>query len=104
MIKIINKKDMQEFPNQEQVWDKVEFFKEASPVIKEFLRDKKGKIIDLGCGSGRNMIKNNDVEYYGVDFSKEQLKNAWDYIQKNGINAKLFKSKANELNKEDFQD
>jgi ubiquinone/menaquinone biosynthesis C-methylase UbiE len=104
MIKIINKKDMQESPNQEQVWDEVEFSKEASPVIKEFLKYKKGKIIDLGCGSGRNMIKNDEIEYYGVDFSENQLKQAEKYIKEEKINAKLFKSKADKLNKEGFPD
>jgi len=111
-IKIISKKEYlknNQIPNQEKVWDNIanlwkEYRSHQLPIIVEFLKDKKGKVIDLGCGNGRNMIKNDDIEYYGVDFSKQQLKYAWDYIQKNGINAKLFKSKASELNKEDFPD
>jgi len=111
-IKIVSKKEYSKEnkePNQEEVWDSIaspwkEYRTKEIPVVAEFLKDKEGKVIDLGCGSGRNMIKNDDIEYYGVDFSGEQLKQAWDYIQKEGINAKLFKSKADELNKEDFPD
>ena len=111
-IKIISKKEYLKRnpePKQEEVWDSIaipwgEYRSNQIPIIAEFLRDKKGKIIDLGCGSGRNMIKNDEIEYYGVDFSENQLKQARDYIQKHGINAKLFKSKADELNKEDFPD
>ena len=111
-IKIISKKEYLKRnpkPNQEEVWDSIaipwkEYRSNQVPIVAEFLKDKKGKIIDLGCGSGRNMAKNDDIEYCGVDFSENQLKQAWDYIQKNGINAKLFKSKADKLNKEDFPD
>lgn len=111
-IKIISKKEYlkeNSEPNQEQVWNNIaspwkEYRSSQIPIVAEFLKNKKGKVIDLGCGSGRNMIKNDDIEYYGVDFSKEQLKYAWDFIQKQGINAKLFKSKADELNREDFSD
>lgn len=111
-IKIISKKEYlkkNSEPNQEHIWNNIsipwnEYRNKEIPIVAEFLKNKKGKVIDLGCGNGRNMIKNDEIEYSGVDFSKEQLKNAWNYIQKKGINGKLFKSKANELNKEDFQD
>ena len=106
-IKIIKASELKEKPKQEEIWDSIanpwkEYRVGIIPIVAEFLKDKKGKVVDLGCGSGRNMLKNDDIEYYGVDFSGEQLKQAWDYIQKEGINAKLFKSKADELNKEDF--
>lgn len=111
-IKIISKKEYLKRnlePNQEEVWDSIaipwkEYRSNKIPIVAEFLKDKKGKIIDLGCGSGRNMVKNDDIEYYGVDFSKEQLKQAEKYIKEKKINAKLFKSKADKLNKEDFPD
>jgi len=101
-IKIISKKDMKEIPNQEEVWDSIArpwntYVVKKIPIVEEFLKSKRGNVIDLGCGTGRNMIKNPDIKYYGVDFSKEQLKHAWDYCQKEGINAKLFKSKIDKL-------
>ncbi|MEK6936035.1 MAG: class I SAM-dependent methyltransferase [Nanoarchaeota archaeon] len=95
-------------PNQEQVWDSIsnpwkEYRVGKLPVIVEFLKDKKGKIVDLGCGSGRNMIKNNDIEYYGVDFSENQIKHAEKYIKEEKIKAKLFKAFADNLPSSEFK-
>ena len=58
--------------------------------VKEFLENKKGKILDLGCGSGRHLIKNTNLKFYGVDFSKEMIKFA-------KINAKEKQMKADSL-------
>lgn len=110
-IKIISKEEFEKQnkkPNQEEVWDNItdswsEYRAKEIPIVAEFLKDKKGIIIDLGCGTGRNMIKNDDVEYYGVDFSKEQLKYAEKYIKERKINAQLFKSEANKLDKKMFK-
>ncbi len=74
------------------------------PIIEEFLKDKSGLVVDLGCGNGRNMIKNQDLSYYGVDFSYVQLKHARDHIKKNNINAKLIKSRIDKLDKDVFKD
>ena len=73
-------------------------------LIIEFLKNKKGIIIDLGCGNGRNMIGSKDIFYYGVDFSSIQLKHAEYKIKKEKINAKLFKSRADKLDKKIFLD
>jgi ubiquinone/menaquinone biosynthesis C-methylase UbiE len=67
--------------DQEQVWDKiakewVEFRVNPITEVKEFLKNKKGKILDLGCGSGRNFLYKKELEFYGVDFSKEMVKKA----------------------------
>ncbi len=68
--------------NQQKVWDEIakkwkEFREVPSPSVIEFLKDKKGKILDLGCGSGRNFSAiNEEAEIYGIDFSKEMLKYA----------------------------
>jgi ubiquinone/menaquinone biosynthesis C-methylase UbiE len=104
-IKIISKKEYlkeNKIPNQEQVWENIsnpwkEYRSTQLPIIIEFLKDKKGKIIDLGCGSGRNMIPNNNIEYYGVDFSSGQLKHAKELVKKGIINAKFFQSNADDL-------
>lgn len=111
-IKIITKKEYlkeNSEPKQEEVWDSIadswkEYRTREIPIVSEFLKNKKGKIIDLGCGAGRNMIKNNHIEYYGVDFSEKMINLAKQYVKKEKINAKLFKSKVDKLNKEDFQD
>jgi len=111
-IKIISKKEYlkeNSEPKQEQVWDNIadswsEYRAREIPIIAEFLKNKKGKIIDLGCGTGRNMIKNDGIEYSGVDFSSRQIAHAKIYAKKQKIDAKLFKSKIDNLNKEDFSD
>lgn len=103
-IKIIGKRDLNEIPDQEDVWNNLKFSQEPSIIIEEFLRQKKGKIVDLGCGNGRNIIPNKNIEYYGVDFSSCQLGNATIYAKDNKINAKFFKLKADKLSKKDFKD
>jgi ubiquinone/menaquinone biosynthesis C-methylase UbiE len=110
-IKIIKKEDYEkEFgkPIQEEVWDSIAspwrtYVVKKLPIVEEFLKDKKGLVIDLGCGNGRNMIVSDELEYYGVDFSSGQLKHAADAIKKEGINAHLFKSSADDLDKDIFK-
>ncbi len=89
-------------PDQENVWNNIakpwkKYVANRIPIVEEFLRDKKGIIIDIGCGAGRNMTPANDIYYYGVDFSENQLKNAKKYAKKNKINAKFFKLRVNKL-------
>jgi len=65
--------------NQQKVWDKIankwKSFR-INPIneVKEFLKDKKGKVLDLGCGSGRNFIEKKALKVYGIDFSKKMVK------------------------------
>ncbi|MFA7708043.1 MAG: class I SAM-dependent methyltransferase [Candidatus Pacearchaeota archaeon] len=96
-------------PEQEEVWDSIsnpwkEYRVGKLPIVVEFLENKKGKIIDLGCGSGRNMIKKDGVEYYGVDFSSGQLVHAIDYAKSEKINSKFFKLSVDRLSKKEFKD
>jgi len=82
---------------QEQVWDKiapkwVKIKTFRNDLTDEFLKAGKGKkVIDLGCGSGRNFIKTTSI-IYGVDFSKEMLALAKENAKKKKINVKLKKS------------
>ena len=107
-FKIISKESFEkinEKPNQETIWNKIAkpwktYVVKKIPIVEEFLENKSGIVIDLGCGTGRNMIPNPNINYYGVDFSEEQLKQAKKYIKNNNINAKLFKSKLNKLPEE----
>ena len=104
-FKIISKKDYlkeNKKPNQLKVWNKIAkpwktYVVKKIPIIEEFLKGKKGKIVDLGCGAGRNMIPNPKINYYGIDFSELQLKQAEKFIKKNKIKAKLYKSEAYNL-------
>jgi len=87
---------------QEQVWNAIskkwQTFRNQTPLeVQEFLKSKKGKILDLGCGSGRNFVKQNNLEIYGTDFSEKMLKFAKDNAKKKKISVKLIKSKCSEL-------
>ena len=64
---------------QEKVWDAIaekwaEFRIEPVEEVKRFLSGKKGYVLDLGCGSGRNFLEMEDLKFYGVDFSEKLLK------------------------------
>ena len=106
-IKIISKKEYlkkNRKPNQEKIWDNISkpwkrYRQNNISLVEKFLKNKKGKVIDIGCGTGRNMIPDNYLQYIGIDFSKEQLAQAKKIIKEKKINAKLIKSKASNLSK-----
>ena len=45
---------------------------------------KGAKVLDMGCGNGRifELLKNNDIEYYGLDISNDLIKHAQKNIPK----------------------
>jgi len=88
--------------NQEKVWNKIseswrEFKTKISPAVENFLKDKKGKVLDVGCGSGRNFLKIDGLEWFGVDFSEKMLEYAKSNADKKGIKIELKKSKSSKL-------
>jgi len=89
--------------NQEQVWDEIaepwEKFRKKKPVkeILQFLKSKKGKILDIGCGSGRHFLKLDSAKLYGIDSSKHMLKLAKNCLKKKRIKGILKKSSADKL-------
>lgn len=63
---------------QEKVWDAIaekwaKFRVKPTEEVVKFLDKKKGKVLDLGCGSGRNFVGSEDLKFYGVDFSASLL-------------------------------
>ncbi|MDD5192001.1 MAG: class I SAM-dependent methyltransferase [Candidatus Nanoarchaeia archaeon] len=113
-IKIISKKEYLKNnpePNQEKVWDEIaksvakrNFFKVRElNAVHEFLKNKQGVVIDLGCGAGWNMVVNKDILYYGVDFSNESIKLSKKNAEKKGIKTKLFKEDVSKLDKSIFK-
>lgn len=68
-------------PSQEKAWNLIaekwnNYRTKIPPTVENFLKKQKGKILDVGCGSGRHFIKRKNLEFYGIDFSKEMLKHA----------------------------
>lgn len=112
-IKIIKKKDYekeQSRPEQENVWDSIsipwgKYIVKRLPFIEKFLKNKSGLVIDLGCGSGRNMIPNKNITYYAIDFSSGQIMHAREYANNTkDINARVFKMSIDRLSKKEFKD
>ncbi len=92
--------------SQQQVWDNIaeewdKFRKEPILEVMSFLKKQKGKILDLGCGSGRHLIKNEDIKFYEVDFSKKMIKFAKQKAEKEDVGAEFFVSQAENLPFED---
>ncbi|MCK5615365.1 class I SAM-dependent methyltransferase [Candidatus Pacearchaeota archaeon] len=64
--------------NQEKVWDNIaeewnEFKKIPANSSYTFLKAQKGNVLDLGSGSGRNVVDNKDKKYHLTDFSQKML-------------------------------
>lgn len=71
-----------------------------SHLRKEIFKDLKGKVLEIGVGTGKNLqyYNFNKVDYTGIDFSKKMLAKA---KKKNFPKAKLLEMDAQELNFKD---
>jgi ubiquinone/menaquinone biosynthesis C-methylase UbiE len=81
--------------NQEDIWNNIarewkRFRDEPREEVVNFLKKEKGKILDLGSGSGRHLIKIQESEMYLVDFSKEMINLAEKKAKEKKIKAKFF--------------
>lgn len=87
--------------SQEKVWDIIavkwnKYKIVPATIVIKFLSRKKGKILDLGCGSGRNFVKTKGT-IYGIDFSKKILRYAKAKAEQLKIKVILKKSEATKL-------
>jgi ubiquinone/menaquinone biosynthesis C-methylase UbiE len=88
--------------SQKQVWNNIaddwkEFREKPIPEVLEFLKTKKGKILDLGCGAGRHLIKIKKGQMYLVDFSEKMIELARKKAEKNKIKAEFIVTGFNAL-------
>ena len=80
--------------NQKKVWNKISdewanYRTEPLQIVKDFLKNKKGNILDLGCGSGRNMINKKNTKFYGIDVSNKMIKQTERSARRKGIDCEL---------------
>ena len=88
--------------NQQKVWDNIaqewnQFKTSPAENVKKFLKKQTGKVLDLGSGSGRHLIKIKNGKMYLVDFSKNMIELAKEKSKKKKIPAEFFVSKLDEL-------
>ncbi|MBU3907127.1 MAG: class I SAM-dependent methyltransferase [Nanoarchaeota archaeon] len=84
-----------ETPSQQQVWNNIaeewhQFKEKPSENVIDFLKGKKGNILDLGSGSGRHLVKLKDAKFYLADFSEEMIKLAKKKAEEKNIEAEFF--------------
>ena len=80
--------------NQKQVWNNIaeewhEFKKIPATGTIEFLKKQKGKVLDLGSGSGRHLIKIKSGKMYLLDFSEKMIELAKQKAKKERIDAEF---------------
>ncbi len=80
--------------NQKQVWDNIaeewyEFKINPSEKVLNFLKGKRGKILDLGSGAGRHLKKISNGKMYLVDFSSKMINLAKEKAKEKGIEAEF---------------
>ena len=83
--------------DQETVWNPIsepwQKFRQKPPFeVEKFIEKQNGKILDLGCGTGRNLFNNKKLTYYCVDFSIRMLGLCENYVNDKKIKALLFKA------------
>lgn len=84
--------------SQERVWDEIsgewcKYRTVISPTVKKFLEDKTGNILDVGCGSGRNFMKIDELKWSAIDFSESMVELAKKNAKERGIELNIKKSK-----------
>jgi len=87
--------------NQKEVWNSIaedwnKFRVKTVEEVKGFLKNKKGNVLDLGCGTGRNFTKINGT-IYGVDFSDKMIKYARTNAEKKQFKAEFLVSSLGDL-------
>ena len=96
--------------NQKKIWDNIagEWFKFKTKPAKhvlEFLKNQTGKVLDLGSGAGRHLVKIKNGKMYLVDFSDEMIEFAKSKAEQKKIDAEFFVSSMTKLDFEnDFFD
>ena len=87
--------------NQEETWDGLavpweEYRIDPIEEVVDFLQNKQGNILDLGCGSGRNFTRVLGTTY-AIDFSQKMLNLAKNKAKRMGLNVEFEQAEAKKL-------
>lgn len=87
---------------QKQVWNKIapewyEFKINPSEKVLKFLKNKNGKILDLGAGAGRHLKKIKNGKMYLTDFSAKMIELAKKRAREKEIQAEFVVSSITKL-------
>ena len=98
---MVNKKPEKALTQQE-IWSRIssqwkEFRKIPKKEVEDFLKHKKGRVLDLGCGTGRHFIEQEGLKFYGTDFSQQMLELAKKKAADKGIDVELKHSGADNI-------
>lgn len=60
-------------------------------VFRNFTRDGKSRVLDLGCGAGRHVyfMASENIDTYGIDISRDGIEYTKEILKYNGLNANL---------------
>jgi ubiquinone/menaquinone biosynthesis C-methylase UbiE len=94
--------------SQQEVWNAIarqwshfrqKPFTDIQHWLDLLLQKPRGKILEIGCGNCRNLLQfaKAGFECYGIDFSKEMLRQAREFCKKHGISIALKKANAVKL-------
>lgn len=92
--------------NQLEIWNSIaeewhEFKKKPAKNVEDFLKKQRGNILDLGSGSGRNLMKIKLGKMYETDFSPKMIELAKNKAKENNIKAEFKIAQMNNLPFED---
>ena len=83
------------YANQRHVYDLTRkyYLLGRDHLISRLAPSEGGTVLELGCGTGRNLIaaarKHPDAVYYGVDISERMLETAAENVRKAGLDAQI---------------
>jgi len=88
--------------NQKKIWENIsrkwnKFRVRVSPSAEKFVKEQKGEILDLGCGSGRNFVKVRGLKWAAVDFSEKMVEFAKVKAKKLKMNIEIVQSESTKL-------
>lgn len=92
--------------NQKELWNAVAarwhaYRTKPDDFVRAFIKKQRGKLLDLGSGSGRYLLKQDAIHYTLVDFSEAMINLAKNKAKQKNISAEFFVTEMHHLPFED---